>query len=138
MSAQHPTNPGVPVAEAARILKRHPATVRRMIARGAPCIRPGEVGRNKGALIDMAAFQRWRARDLGALALDDKDLLQRVALALWDTLRRDEAHHRVGISERQAAGVLALVYERIHKNLTHRPLDVLPEEIKRLCAICVE
>jgi hypothetical protein len=72
--------------------------------------------------------------------LDDKELLQHVSTALWDTLKRDAAHERIGITEVQAAGVLVLAFQRYWLNLTSKPLDALtdiPEEMKRVCAISV-
>jgi hypothetical protein len=132
-------NAAVKIAEAARALQKDPATLRRWVQRGCPTVNgPGAAGRGHGTEFDLDAVRRWKAGNLGHL--DDAEQLQRLAVGLWDCLRRDEVHRLVGISERQAAEVLALVYERMHKNLTQQPLgdlSALPEEMKRLCAVFV-
>lgn len=95
-------------------------------------------------MIDLAAVQRWKAGDLARL--DDPEQLQRVAVALLDTFKRDcgsgePAHVRLGIEPRQAAAFLVLVFQRYWQNHTGQSIDDLsnpPPEIKRLCAISVE
>lgn len=63
-----------------------------------------------------------------------------MARSLLDVLKRDDVAQRVGISLGQAAGALALAYERLHKNLLYEPFlqKQMPEEIAHLCAIFVE
>lgn len=130
---------GVPVATAARLLGRHPATIRRWIARGAPTVVLGQVGRGRGSRVDPDAILRWRSPAVARRA--DREVLALIATALWSTLRRDAVHERVGIAERAAAAVLVLAYERCHLDLLREPvgdLASLPEEIRRLCAILTE
>ena len=129
---------GISLAEAARVLGKHPATIRRWIAQGCPCETLGEVGRGRGSLVSLDAVQRWRAGNESRR--DDDRILALIAESFSDALKRDRASHRVGIDEGQAAGFLVLVFERIWLNLTHRSRDelVLPEQMKHLCAIWVE
>lgn len=136
----------VPLVVAASQLGVHPSTVRRWIAdEGAPCVELGSVGRGKGSLVDIEELRRWLAERHGAkhngAGTFPTDLLDRLAEALWDTLRRDEAHLRVGGIERDTASVLLMAYGRLWQNLTHRPLDELvnlPPKIAQLRAICLE
>jgi hypothetical protein len=132
---------GVSVAEAARLLRKSPMTIRRYIKAGAPCLELGGVGRGHGARVDLDALQRWRANKAApgvtltqqAIRLDD------MAESLWRVLRNDAAADKLGISERQAAGLLLLTYERLAKDLTQKPVDLadLPARMKQLCSICV-
>lgn len=126
----------VTINKAAIALGKSPSTVRRWIQKGAPTVRPGEVGRGKGSIVRVKDLLQWR----GAVQVPYKERLDFIAGVLMDCLRRDEVGERIEITRRQAAGLLALVYERYHKNLTHEPLDrkELPPEIKQLCAIYVE
>lgn len=133
------------LADAARVLKKHPATLRRWVARGAPTVNgPGEVGRGKGPLVDLDALVRWKAGDLSHL--DDVDQLRRLAVALLDTFKRDcgsgePAHVRLDIEPRKAAGLLVLAYQRCWQNMTGQSIDDLsdlPQEIAQLCAVFTE
>lgn len=129
---------GVPLKDAARQLGKSEATLRRWIQRGAPTVSLGSCGRGKGSTVDPEALRRWKTG--GGAGPDRKDLPETIATALWDTLRRDEVHLRIGVAEGQAAGLLALAFERIWKNLTHEPIDTqrLPDKIAQLCAVYVE
>lgn len=126
---------GVPINKAARELKKSPSTIRRWIQRGCPCVSPGEVGRNKGAVLNLDDVMRWRGG--GVAPANNDELLSRLAVALLDTIRRDEAYISVGISERETAEILVLVYQRYYRNLTLEQVDIntLPPEMKHLCAI---
>lgn len=126
----------VTINKAAIALGKSPSTVRRWIQKGAPTVRPGEVGRGRGSIVRVKDLLQWR----GAVQVPCKERLDFIASALMDCLRRDEIHERIGITSRQTAGVLALVYERYHKNLLYEPLDrdKLPEQITQLLAIWVE
>jgi hypothetical protein len=132
----------VTLVEAGRELKRHPATLRRWIRQGAPTLELGSAGRGRGSTVDPAALERWRLLSLTQEAgqRDDQAVLELIATGLWDTFRRDEAHLRVDLDARRAAGLLAMAYERCWMNLTRRSRDelVLPPEIERLCAVFVE
>jgi len=131
----------VSVAQAARVLRKSTMTLRRWIKDGAPCVVLGEVGRNHGGLVDVDAIQQWRASQAAPGLTVQAHTIQLDALAesLWRALRNDGVAEKVGISERQAAGLLLLTYERLAKDLTHRPVDLedLPEQMKRLCSITV-
>lgn len=130
---------GVSVKEAARVLRKSPMTLRRWIKAGAPCVSLGEVGRGHGAIVDLDAIQRWRAAQVAPGLTDTAQAVQldQLAESLWRVLRSDEADRKVGISERQAAGLLLLAFERLSKDLTHRAVDLegLPPRMKQLCAI---
>jgi hypothetical protein len=92
--------------------------------------------------VDLAALQQWRARALvpNVTQRADHDILERLARSFADAMKRDRAYDRVGISEAQAGGFLALVFERLWMNLTGRSRDeiLLPSEIEHLCAIWVQ
>jgi len=40
-----------------------------------------------------------------------------------DCFRRDAIHEPIGVTVNKMAGMLVLIYERYHKNLTHEPVD---------------
>ena len=132
---------GITINKAAVELGKSASTVRKWIQRGCPCIRPGEVGRNKGAILNLNDVITWRGGGQVQKQSDD-ELLEFIANVLMDSWRRDKIHHRLGIdiTERQLAGVLALVYERYYKNLVREPVerDTLPEQITQLLAIWVQ
>jgi hypothetical protein len=132
----------VSVIQAASVLQKSPMTVRRYIKAGAPCISLGEAGRGHGSRIDLDAFQHWLARRAapGLTAKAEAVQLDQLAECLWRVLRSDQAAEKVGISERQAAGLLLLTYERLAKDLTREPVDLadLPARMKQLCAISTD
>lgn len=118
----------VPLAVAARELRVSPATVRRWLRNGAPAVQPGAVGRSHGARVIVADLERWRRGDM-------PDVMQRVASALVDVLKRDAgeglpAHRHLNIRRREAAALLALAYERIHRAVTGSDAQHLPAEIE--------
>jgi len=126
----------ISINRAAKVLNKTPSTLRRWIQKGAPTVKLGSVGRDNGSLVNIADLQRWRGGGVTATENND-ELLSRLAVALLDTIRRDEAHIRVGISEKQAASLLVLVYQRYYRNLVNEQVDIerLPEEMKHICAV---
>lgn len=125
----------VTLTEAARELNKSESTLRRWIRKGCPAIRLGETGRD-GSLVRIDDIKQWRA---GVSINADHDL-EIVAEALLDTLKRDCVHERAVISERQAAIVLLLAFQRYFRNTKHRQPekeDVLPETIEHLCTFAV-
>jgi|SRR3989304_1052008 len=130
---------GISITKAARALNRTPSTLRRWVQKGCPCVRPGEVGRGKGSLLNLNDVIAWRGG--GQVQKEgDAERLGFIADVLMDSLRRDKIHERIGITSKQTAGLLALVYERYHKNLIKEPVerDKLPEQITQLLAIFVQ
>jgi len=131
--------PDVGLTEAARELAVSAGTLRRWLRQGAPCARPGEVGRGHGARVDIEAVRRWRA---GVGLADAAALLDRVACALWSTYTRDAghgepAHASLGIRHRAAAGLLYVAYTRIARELTGGEIESLPAQIDHLWTISV-
>jgi hypothetical protein len=114
-------------------------TIRRWIKAGAPCLELGEVGRGHGAIVDLDAIQQWRAAQAAPGLTEQSQAIQldHLAESLWRVFKNDAVAAKVGIAERQAAGVLLLTYERLAKDLTHRPVDLedLPGRMKQLCSI---
>ena len=66
--------------------------------------------------------------------------LDELSESLWRVLRNDQAAEKVGITERQAAILLLMTYDRVAKDLTREPVDLadLPARMKQLCAISTE
>lgn len=129
---------GITISSAARMLKRSESTIRRWVQRGCPCVRPGETGRGKGAILNLSDVMRWRGGGVAEISPDER--LQSVATVLMDCLKRDGIHERIGITGRELAGLLVLVFERYYKNLLHEPVnpEKLPPEIVQLLAVWVE
>lgn len=133
---------GLRLSEAAKALGIHRTTLRRMIAAGCPTVKPGDVGRGRGAILDLAEVERWRARKTNAALVtrDDERMLGLIAESFLDVLKRDRAFLDVGIAEGQAAGFLFLVFERVWMNVTRRSRDeiVLPPQMKHQRSIWLE
>jgi hypothetical protein len=123
------------VAEAAAELGVRPDTLRAWIRRGAPVVQPGSPGPGRGALVDLDAVRRWRARGAdGAPALAiDAELIARGAMAAF----RDGMHRDYGLTDRQAAGLISEVWAHIVREASggHPPREPWPEQIATLIAI---
>lgn len=129
----------VPVKVAAQVHHKSTMWIRRMIMAGAPCVELGSVGRGRGSRIDLDAFQRWLANRAapGLTVAAHTIQLDELSESLWRVLRNDKAAEKVGITERQAATLLLLTYDRLAKDLTREPVDLadLPARMKQFCAI---
>lgn len=128
----------VGINEAASLLEKNPATIRRWIAEGAPCVSPGEAGRGHGAVVDIDALLRWRH---GVKQRDEAEMLKIIAAAMLDFFKRDSgigepAHRTIGIRDREAAALYVLLYEYIAQRNGHGA-EPLPDEIARIRAVCV-
>ena len=127
---------GITLKAAAQTLNKSESTLRRWIRRGCPTVQLGETGR-EGSLLILEDVQRWR---VGLSGVGDDNELQQIADSLLDTIKRDEVYERAGISERQAAIVLLLAFQRYFRNTKHRQIekeDVLPDAIEQICTIAV-
>jgi hypothetical protein len=130
----------IKIEQAAEALGVAPATVRRWVREGAPCIELGTAGRGKGSLVDLAELRRWRAG--GALGeRSDREQLEHLPRMLLDFWRRDSgldgpAHRDLGISDRAAAAYLDVLFQYICRRLDQEPAD-LPPEIERLRSVWV-
>lgn len=127
----------VTVDEAAHDLNVAPKTVRLWIREGAPCVQTGKPGPGNGARVNLEDLKAWRARRAG-IEHGAEQVLEKVATALLDTLRRDggsgmPAHQQLGIPTRNAAVYLSVAYWRIHRALTgEQPQGDYPEAIEAL------
>jgi hypothetical protein len=129
----------IKIEQAAEALGVAPATVRRWVRAGAPCVELGAAGRGKGSLVDLAELRRWRAG--AAVVPDGDDLVQRLPELLFDFWRRDSgldgpAHRDLGISDRAGAGYLVVLFEYVCKRLDLEA-DDLPSEIEQLRSVFV-
>ena len=120
----------VGLAEAARQLGKHPATLRRWVAAGAPCVSPGEPGRGRGAMVVVAHIERWRSTG-GAPGVLADEWLSRVAEALL-AFHREGAHRLVGLKDAAAAAYLHDLYATVARRVasTH-----VPDQVALLAAI---
>lgn len=131
---------GITLTEAAKQMNRSAATLRRWVQQGAPTVTPGYVGRGHGALVDPAALQRWRYGEVSQAGEAEQVAL--LAQAFSDFFRHDSginapAHRTLGIRDREAAALLATLFEYTARRITGHDLETLPPEIARLRAICV-
>lgn len=121
------------VQETAQRFDVDPATVRRWLHSGCPCVRRGSRGPGRGAILDFRAVESWRGRALGQAGLEPEEILQRIALALWDAIEKDSAHIRAGISRDDACAAFLVVWERVCKNFNRQfKFDQQPDPIRAL------
>lgn len=129
----------VTVASYAKSRGKSPATVRRWLRNGAPCVTSGSHGPGQSATVDPGALDAWR----GIVETPRTQILDQVARGLLDTLVRDgpegfPVHRSIGLQRKPAAALLAFAFERIARTVLGRDLedDELPPEIVQICTIC--
>ena len=124
----------LPLTAAAAELEVAPDTLRNWIRRGAPCVRQGDKGPGRCALVDVGAVRAWRGRsaaDAPPVCADEAG----IASGLLATYR---ACSGIGITQRQAAMVLAIAYTETVRSVTGRPpVEPYPPETRWLIAIAV-
>lgn len=128
------------VSEIALVTRRSVRTVQNDVANGAPVVRRGSVGRNRGALLDLAAYRRWlegpgRTIDLGAVA--------RALFAVHTKPPAGSIHQlwkRLRITEAAALELLLENFREIARQVTGAPIaDAdLPAEMRALFAQLAE
>lgn len=129
----------MPLNEAAQALDMSPSQLRRLVARGAPCVQRGQRGRGRVMLVDPQAVREWSgasARDALLLALASQ-LPEVLARAVDDAFRLDTGPHKAGTAGALgAAWVLAasavLDVLRGHCPSVAEVSGHLPEQIERL------
>jgi phage terminase Nu1 subunit (DNA packaging protein) len=121
------------VAEAARFFQVDQATVRRWICQGCPVVRKGRRGPGHGARLNLPVVAAWRGRANGPAGPTPEEILQRIAVALWECLESDRVDIRAGISREDAAAVLIMAFEACCKNFNVMfKFDQQPEPIRAL------
>ena len=121
------------VIDAAAELEVRPDTLRSWIRDGAPCVREGRKGPGRGALVDPDRVRAWRDRgaaDGPLVRLDEGGIARGLLAAL-------RGCSGLGITQRQAAMVLAIAFEEIVRSVTGHPPGELPEETRWLIALAV-
>jgi hypothetical protein len=105
--------PAVPIRQAAQALGKSPATIRRWISDGAPCARPGTAGRGRGALVEVAALERWRE---AGPAPDYREFLVKLEPLLSDYHRSGD-HKYIGLRDDAARAYLQALYQYVADRL---------------------
>ncbi|MDG5973723.1 hypothetical protein H010_00580 [Hydrogenophaga taeniospiralis CCUG 15921] len=131
--------PGLPVEQAAAELDLSPGQLRRLVARGAPCVQRGQRGRGRVMLVDPEAVRMWSgasARDAALLELAAV-LPEILATAVDDAFRLDTGPHKAATAGALgAAWVLAssAVLDLLRERCASVPQanGHLPEPIERL------
>lgn len=124
------------VAQAAKHFGVDPATVRRWASQGCPTVRKGRRGPGHGAQLDLDAVATWRGRAGGSVGLTPHEALQRIAVALQETITKDHVDIRAGISREDAAAVLIVAFERCGKTFGHTyRFDEQPVAIRALMRV---
>ena len=120
--------------EASKLLGVHTGTLRRYVRQGMPTVELGSVGRGHGTQVNLEHAKLWIAQQAVPTinATKHDDTLHRMAVALYDCLKRDDLAARTHISEAQAALCVLLIFERCYRNLHQSPLtaDCLPEQLR--------
>jgi hypothetical protein len=123
----------------AKHLGKDPATIRKWPQKGCPVIRRGAKGPGRGALFDLATVEAWRGRATAPAGLSIDDVMQQIAVALWQCLEEDHADIRAGISQDDAATVFVILWERCCKNFgVSFKFDAKPKPIRALMARIVD
>jgi hypothetical protein len=131
----------LPLRDAAKVIGRSDSTLRAWLAEGAPCVREGQPGRNRGALVDPLALVRWRretSRRREVLCPDatPDDLIARATSGLVDAYKLgpydEPAYRSLGLDDYQAAALLAHTFLHVARHLTGRTPDVLPRALQTL------
>lgn len=133
----------ISVCAAARILHRHPATLRRWIQDGAPCEKS-----SRGNLVDPLELERWYAAKHGlavAEARASHTMLDEMAQWFWDALKRDSSgvglpiHRVVDVPEPTAATFMYFLFKYLHLRMFCTPLHErdLPAGVAQLKAIAL-
>jgi hypothetical protein len=132
------------LAQAARELNLAVSTLRRWVRRGAPTLQPGQVGRNKGAIVDVNALRRWRAgitaHEFPGAVFTREDL----ARGLWSAFVRapeglvSPAWQELRLSRLQAAALFVETFREVIRCTEGHYPDVVPEEMARFFAISGE
>lgn len=127
---------------ASKVLGIRPDTLRKWIRQGCPCLALGEIGRGHSSEVDPEAAKSWRAQR-AVPSLDTTrhdDTLHRIAVALYDCIKRDHLAACARITEQQAYLIAVKIYERIYCNLHQKQLtrDKLPSELKMFIANYLE
>jgi len=127
-----PLSRTLPLPAAAAELEVRPDTLRSWIRDGAPCVRQGGRGPGRAALVDPDLVRAWRDRGAGdgpLVRLDEGSIARGLAVAY-------RACSGIGITQRQAAMVLAITYDAIVRSVTgHPPGEPYPPETRWLIAI---
>jgi hypothetical protein len=131
----------VTIAKAAREMDVDPSTVQHWLRRGAPTVRPGAVGRGRGALVDIEALRRWRYGALAPAQIDSESL----ASAMLAAFQRPAEGYggapiwaELDLSQRQAAVLWVMLYTPLVRNLTGKAIataDELPPEMRSIYRI---
>lgn len=120
------------VTETAQHFQVDPATVRRWIEAGCPCVRKGMPGPGRGAQLDLDAVRAWRGMG-EAIEPDPKQTLERIASALRQALIEDRADLRADVSREDAAAVLLVTWDRVCNTFgTRYAFDQQPDGIRAL------
>lgn len=132
--------PDVTVSEAARALRRSPATVRRWIQQGAPTVALGGPGRGKGSRLNLGAVAEWKTRKEGLQVAPtaERELLDAIGRGLLHSFTKcppghDEAvWQALKIGSRRAAVLLTEAYVTVAREVTGREPDYYPPAIHNL------
>jgi hypothetical protein len=116
-------------------------TLSRWLREGAPTVQPGEVGRGRGALVEVEALKRWRA---GISPMAEGIPIETIVKAISNCYSRAPEGHsqpawaEIGLSHRQAAALLVEMYREIVRTATGKYPDTLPAQIEPIFSIFVE
>ncbi len=123
----------VSVHEASRHFGVDPATIRRWLVGGCPCVRPGHRGPGRGALVDLEQVALWRGNSSVVTEAPVEKILQCIASALCGALTDGHADIRAGIDRASCAAVLAAAFDECCRTFgkTYR-FDQLPAPIRAL------
>lgn len=121
------------MVQVARHFAVDPATVRRWIQRGCPCVQVGRRGPGGSAVLNLEAVAAWRGQASVSTGWTADEVLERIAVALERALTVDRADIRAGIERASCAAAYLAAFEGCSRELgkTYR-FDHLPEPIRAL------
>lgn len=113
-----------------------PATVRRWLQCGCPCVRKGQRGPGRGALLDLREVEVWRDKTNGPVGFTADVVLEQVAEAFENALLSQRVDIGADIERKQAAFVLLRTFEVCAQTFGRRfSFDDLPPGIRAVARV---
>lgn len=102
---------GRSVREVANFFHVDEVTIRRAIRAGCPCVRRGSRGPGNGALLDLQQVAQWRGQTGSSAEQTTAAILEKIAVVLLRSLKKNHCDIRAGVQRDDAAVILICAWE---------------------------